>query len=98
MQIPIIKQADALRKGTLKLFGSPFTAPIWMKTHHVWVGHSMLSDNHGKSYAEYLKKFLDGYQAHGVKMWGLTTGTDPFYGFRFGKHNSMGWIPDHQVN
>lgn len=97
MQIPIIKKALTLRKGNLKLFGSPFTAPIWMKNHKVWSGFSMLDDKYGQVYAEYLKKFLDAYNDLGLKMWGLSTGTSPIYGFRNGKPNSMGWLPDLQV-
>lgn len=98
LQIPIIKAAQELRKGGLKLLATPWTAPIWMKNEKRWSGYSMLSEKYYQVYAEYLKKFLDVYQEKGINWWGISTGNNPFNGFLTAESNSMGWLPDLQVN
>lgn len=98
IQIPIIKEAETLRNGSLKLFASAWTAPLWMKNNQVWVGYSTLQEKYGQVYAEYLKKFLDAYVEKGIKWWGISTGSHPFDGFINWQPGSMGWIPEVQVN
>lgn len=93
----MIKEAQYLSNGSLKLFASASTAPLWMKDHQVWTGLNMLSEKYFQVYAEYLKKFLDEYQKQGVKWWGITTGNRPGSGFLSRAPNSMGWLPDLQV-
>jgi hypothetical protein len=38
LQIPFVKQAEALRAEPLKLFASPWTAPKWMKSNNDLIG------------------------------------------------------------
>lgn len=86
-----------MRKGNLNLFASASTAPLWMKDHKIWVGYSLLSEQYGQVYAQYLKRFLDEYEKKGVKFWGITTGNVPSNGFKRKEPNSMGWLPEVQV-
>lgn len=91
----------ALRNGKLDLFGSAWTAPPWMKDHHVWAGYSMLNETMYQVWADYTVKFLDEYEKKGIKFWGLTTGNEPqtgFYKYPYTKINGMGWIPENQVS
>lgn len=98
LQIPIIKEAQTLRKGGLKLLASAWTAPIWMKDRKRWQGYSKLDMKYAQVYANYLKKFLDSYEELGVKWWGLSTGSFPVNGIKTWGVNSMAWLPDLQVN
>lgn len=91
-----MKEASQLTKGNLKFLSGAWTAPSWMKDHNSYIGYSMLNEKYGRVYAEYLKKFLDEYKSRGFPMWGITTGSNPLYGFE-GRPNSMGWLPEAQV-
>ncbi|KAI1716646.1 glycosyl hydrolase family 30 TIM-barrel domain-containing protein [Ditylenchus destructor] len=91
-KIPYILKAWKLSKGKLKLFGSPWSAPAWMKTNERMKGGGQLKgDFNGKyyeTYAKYFLRFLEEYWKHGVKFWGLTiqnepgSGLDPFWGWQ----------------
>jgi hypothetical protein len=61
MQIPYIKQALNLTEGKLRLFGSPWSAPYWMKTDHNMTGNGSLIGQPGgpyfKAWANYFVKY-----------------------------------------
>lgn len=97
MQIPIIRDAQSLRKGSFKIFASAWSAPLWMRDYKIWMDHSMLGEKFHQVYAEYLKKFLDAYAERGISLWGITTGSVPTNAFLRWKTSNMGWLPDVQV-
>lgn len=75
LKIPYIKQAMKLLKqhelDDLKWIASPWSAPYWMKTNKTIArGHLIDDDKVYSSYANYLMKFYDAYEQHGIKFWG----------------------------
>lgn len=100
-KIPYLKQAQDLSQKKLLMFGSPWSAPAWMKTNNNMTGNGTLKGQPGgpyyKSWAQYFVKFLDAYAAEGLKLWGLTAQNEPTDGnivkFPF---QAMGWFPEQQ--
>lgn len=85
-KIPVIKQAMEIRSknrqeidnSELKLFGSPWTPPAWMKDNHNFTrGHLIDDDKVYQSYANYLVKFYQAYKERGVDFWGATVQNEP---------------------
>lgn len=81
-KIPFIKKALRLTHGDLKIFGSPWSPPAWMKTSKSFVrGHLIDTDDVYKAYANYLIKFFDAYESEGIKFWGATIQNEPISAF-----------------
>lgn len=94
----MIKEALALTDGKLKLFGSAWSPPIWMKTNNAISGLGFLKDEHYQTWANYYVKFLEAYEKEGIQFWGLTTGNEPTTAYiPFEKINSLAWTPFSQV-
>ena len=74
-----------MSKRKLKFFGSPWSAPAWMKTNGKMQGKGSLKgkagDKYHKAWALYFVKFLEAYEKNGVKIWGLTAQNEPSTGF-----------------
>ncbi|KAI8489201.1 hypothetical protein Bbelb_329400 [Branchiostoma belcheri] len=100
-KIPVIKSAMQMSERKINLFGSPWTAPAWMKTSNNETGKGTLKGKAGnpyhKAWANYFVKFLDEYKKQGVDFWGLTTQNEPTDGeishFPF---QAMGWTAESQ--
>ncbi|CAG2181731.1 unnamed protein product, partial [Oppiella nova] len=79
--IPYIKQAQSVCPHTLKLIGSNWSPPVWMKRIEEFVAFSELKGEVGGQYyqilANYYVKFLKAYQKNGITFWGLTTENEP---------------------
>ncbi len=77
--IPRLQQALALNPD-LKLMGSPWSAPGWMKTNGSLVGSgASLKTQWEASYALYLKKFIDAYEAEGLPIDTLSLQNEPLH-------------------
>ncbi|GLV40113.1 Glucocerebrosidase 1b [Carabus blaptoides fortunei] len=93
-KIPFIKEALKMTNNDMKLFGSAWTSPVWMKTNDRLSGIGFLNLSMYDVWAEYFIKFLDAYKDNGIKLWGLTTGNEPANGFNgMLQINDMGWVP-----
>lgn len=87
-----VRARDLVEKDSLslKVFGSPWSAPAWMKTNGHMKGGGDLKNGtqYTQSYANYLVRFVDEYSSAGVPIWALTvqnepsTGTDADYRFQ----------------
>ena len=79
-----IKQAQETAKKDIKLFGSPWAAPAWMKTNkkmqHPGKLIGNVSGEYYKTWANYFVRFLQEYEKNGVKFWGLTVENEPSAG------------------
>ena len=84
--IPTLK--DALRLNPeIRILGTPWSPPAWMKTNGRLVGISEADKAAGatcklksdcfEGYADYLVKFIEQYQAEGIEIWGLTLQNEP---------------------
>jgi len=91
--IPYIKAAQAVRPS-LRFWGSPWTPPIWMKTGYMttaggsgtakkpsyYDGGSMKNDmTFLTAYAEYYKKFVQGYKDEGINVEVVSPQNEPGY-------------------
>ncbi|XP_054164670.1 lysosomal acid glucosylceramidase-like [Oppia nitens] len=89
-KIPFIKKALSVSPHKLKLFGSPWSPPSWMKTNHKFnESGSIRGDVGGKyyqSWANYIVKFLDAYKSHDIHLWGITVENEPVMGGLLPKH------------
>ncbi|WP_245560577.1 glycoside hydrolase family 30 protein [Colwellia piezophila] len=90
--LPMIKEALAIKnKQTdkdLRIIASAWTAPPWMKDIEDWYITGTPENNYQGTggalkpeylgtYADYIIKYLDAYQAAGVNIWGLTPVNEP---------------------
>jgi glucosylceramidase len=75
--LPLLQQARALNPE-LKLMASPWSAPAWMKTNNSLTGGS-LATQWESSYARYLAKFVQAYEANGLPIDTLTLQNEPLH-------------------
>ena len=75
--IPRLKEAVALNEE-LKLMGSPWSAPAWMKSTNRLNGGS-LRNIYYTTYADYFVKFIEGYQANGLDIYAITVQNEPLH-------------------
>lgn len=66
-----------LTNNNLKLLGSNWSPPKWMKTNNQEYGIGFLKREYYQTWADYYVKFLQHYEQQGIKFWGLTTGNEP---------------------
>ena len=75
--LPLVRQALALNPS-LKVMGTPWSPPAWMKTNDSLIGGRLIDDPRVyQAYADYLVKFVQAYQAAGVPIYGLTIQNEP---------------------
>ncbi|KAL5005208.1 hypothetical protein ScPMuIL_018664 [Solemya velum] len=100
-KIPFIQKAISISQRNISIFGSPWSAPAWMKTNGNMSGNGTLIGKPGgqyyKTWANYFVRFLQEYEKNGIHLWGLTAQNEPTDGnivnFSF---QCMGWTPSQQ--
>jgi len=93
--IPFIKDAMKASKDGFKIFGSPWTAPPWMKDNNQYVGGKLLQEYY-ETWALFFSKYVDAYKEEGIDIWGFTVENEPL-----GNGNnweSMHFTPDEMTN
>lgn len=73
--IPVLKQILAIRPD-VKIFGSPWSAPAWMKTNGDVKGGS-LKPEYYQPYANYFVKYIQGMRAQGIRIDAITIQNEP---------------------
>ncbi len=73
--IPVLKSIVALNPN-IKILGSPWSAPAWMKTNRGTVGGSLLPKYYG-AYANYLVKYIQAMKAQGIPITAITPQNEP---------------------
>lgn len=77
--IPILKEAFQLNPD-IKLMGSPWTAPAWMKTKKNQTLHGgELDSQYLEVYARYFVKFIKAYAEHGLPIYAVTLQNEPLH-------------------
>jgi glucosylceramidase len=76
-KLPALKAALAINPD-LKLVGSPWSAPGWMKTTGSLIQGTLRPESYD-SFAQYFRKFVDGYAAEGVPIYAVTMQNEPAY-------------------
>ncbi|MDU4694202.1 MAG: glycoside hydrolase family 30 beta sandwich domain-containing protein [Paenibacillus sp.] len=75
--IPLLKEALSLNPS-IKLFGSPWSAPGWMKTSGSMIGGE-LKREHYEAYANYFVRYVEAYAKHGLSIYAVTPQNEPLY-------------------
>jgi len=90
--IPVLKKIIALNPA-IKILGSPWTAPTWMKTNNSFKGGS-LQPAYYTAYAQYLVKYVQAMQQEGIVIDAITPQNEPLHG---GNVPSMVMLPAEQA-
>ncbi|XP_046737574.1 lysosomal acid glucosylceramidase-like [Diprion similis] len=92
-KIPVMKRALEINPD-LRFMAAAWTAPPWMRTNHNYTGYGFLREEYYQVYANYLLKFLNQYKDHGLEMWALSTGNEPYIGAQnLSNFIAMGFTP-----
>jgi glucosylceramidase len=75
--IPLLKQIVALSPG-IKILGSPWTAPTWMKTNNSFIGGKLKPEYYGV-YARYLVKYIQAMKEEGIIIDAITPQNEPLH-------------------
>jgi len=90
--IPILKEILAINPN-IKIMGSPWSAPSWMKTNNNTIGGS-LKPEYYNTYANYFVKYIKAYQAEGITIDAITIQNEPLHD---GNNPSMYMTAIHQA-
>ena len=75
--IPVLQQILALNP-TLKILGSPWSAPVWMKTNGDFRGGSLKPDC-AAAYARYFVRYVQAMKAEGIPIDAITPQNEPLH-------------------
>ena len=76
--IPVLKKIVALNPH-IKILGSPWSAPTWMKTNNNFKGGSLKPEFYGV-YAKYFVKYIQAMKAEGITIDAITPQNEPLHG------------------
>lgn len=76
--IPVLKKIIALSPN-IKILGSPWSAPVWMKTGGSFVGGSLKPEYYA-AYAQYFVKYIQAMKAEGITIDAITPQNEPLHG------------------
>ncbi|HRI26323.1 MAG TPA: glycoside hydrolase family 30 beta sandwich domain-containing protein [Ferruginibacter sp.] len=76
--IPVLKQIIAINPN-IKIMGSPWSPPVWMKDNGSSIGGSLLPAYYGV-YAKYFVKYIQAMQAKGISIDAVTVQNEPQHG------------------
>ena len=75
--IPVLQQILTINPY-IKILGSPWSPPIWMKDNNSSIGGRLLPQYYG-TYANYLVKYIQGMQARGIIIDAITPQNEPLH-------------------
>src|SRR5262249_21384969 len=73
--LPVLKVAKQ-KNPDLLFFASPWSPPGWMKTTGNMIGGELLPKWYA-TYARYLVRFIEAYEAEGIPIHGITVQNEP---------------------
>jgi len=73
--IPVLQKIIAIN-SSIKILGSPWTAPVWMKDNNSSVGGN-LNHKYDDVYAKYFVKYIQAMQAKGITIDAVTLQNEP---------------------
>lgn len=76
--IPLLKEILAINPD-IRIMGSPWSAPVWMKTNNSSVGGN-LQPQYYSTYAAYFVKYIQAMQARGIRIDAVTPQNEPQHG------------------
>jgi glucosylceramidase len=75
--VPVLKQILAINPS-IKILGSPWTPPSWMKSNNSLKGGSLLPAYYA-SYANYFVKYIQAMKAEGITIDAITPQNEPLH-------------------
>lgn len=75
--IPVLKEILAINPSIM-IMGSPWSAPIWMKSNRSAIGGYLLPEFY-QSYALYFVKYIQGMREHGIRIDAITVQNEPLH-------------------
>jgi glucosylceramidase len=75
--IPVLKEILAIN-SSIKILGSPWSAPVWMKTNNASVGGSLKTEWFN-AYAKYFVKYIQAMEAEGISIDAITIQNEPLH-------------------
>ena len=90
--IPILKAILAI-DPTIRILGSPWSPPAWMKTNNNAKGGS-LKPEYYDAYAQYFVKYIKGMKAEGIRIDAVTIQNEPLHP---GNNPSLLMLPREQA-
>jgi glucosylceramidase len=90
--IPVLKEILAINPD-IKILGSPWSAPLWMKTNKSSVGGSLKTEYYSV-YAQYFVKYIQAMKAEGITIDAITVQNEPLHD---GNNPSMKMLPADQA-
>ena len=73
--IPLLKQIISINPS-MKIMGTPWTSPVWMKTNNSSVG-GKLKPEYYAVYAKYFVKYIQAMKSHGIPIDAITPQNEP---------------------
>jgi len=90
--IPVLKEILAINPK-IKILGSPWSPPTWMKTNNNSKGGSLKPEWYD-AYAQYFIKYIQGMQAEGIRIDAITIQNEPLHP---GNNPSLLMLPEEQA-
>ncbi|WP_328989466.1 RICIN domain-containing protein [Kribbella sp. NBC_01245] len=90
--IPVLKAAKSRNPG-LKIIGTPWSPPAWMKTNNSLNGGRLRTDRYA-DFANYFVKYTQAYAAEGLPIYAVTLQNEPHHE---ASYPSMRMEPDEQA-
>jgi glucosylceramidase len=91
--LPVLKKILAINP-TIKILGSPWSAPIWMKTNNSFIGGSLRPEYYSV-YAKYFVRYIQAMKAEGITIDAITPQNEPLHD---GNNPSMVMQANEQAN
>ena len=76
--IPVLKEILAINPN-IRIMGTPWSAPVWMKTGGSSVGSNLKPEYYG-AYSAYFVKYIQAMQARGITLAAVTPQNEPQHG------------------
>lgn len=74
--IPLIQDAERFA-GPIKLLGSPWSPPAFMKDNNSMIHGGKLLPEYYQTWADYFVRFVEEYRKRGLTIWGVTVQNEP---------------------
>ncbi len=91
--IPLLQEALRLNPF-VKLIGSPWSPPGWMKTSGSMIGGKLIKDYY-PAYALYFVRYIQAYAEHGLTIYAVTPQNEALYSP--GHYPGMIMLPEEQI-
>lgn len=94
--IPVLKEILALNKN-IKLMGSPWTAPAWMKSNKHLYGGSLSGESVYNDFAEYFVKYVNAFKGEGITIDALSLQNEPRHSINTYPTMYMEWDEQNKI-